>query len=526
MKAFAGLYRALDRSNATRAKLQALTGYFSSVPPEDGAWAVYFLSGERLKRLMSHAELRTAALRATAMPDWLLEETYASVGDLAETLALLIDGDGMQAAGRPLHDWVEQSLLPLRRLDAGQRIDCVLDWWRQLGPDDRFLLNKLITGGFRVGVSKRLVIRALADVAGLEPAVIAHRLMGQWTPSAAFFRDLLDPETREADASRPYPFFLAAPLVDAATTLGAAADWQIEWKWDGIRAQLLRRTDALHLWSRGEEPLDGRFPEVEADSLALPAGTVLDGELLAWKDLAPLPFHVLQKRIGRLRPGPRILAEAPVVFLAYDLLEWQGRDLRAEPLDRRRALLETLLGDAAGTLRLSPRLSAADWDSVAVLRESARGRGTEGLMLKRRSSPYRVGRVRGDWWKWKLQPLTLDVVMLYAQPGHGRRSNLYTDYTFGIWSGDRLVPIAKAYTGLDQAEIERLDRWIRKHTTERFGPVRAVEPVQVFELAFDGLAPSSRHKSGLALRFPRIHRWREDLGPNDADTVEQAGALL
>lgn len=529
MSPFSRLYQSLDETRATRAKVRLLTAYLRDVDPRDGAWAVFFLSGRRLKRLVSPTELRQALLQLTGMPDWLLEETYASVGDLAETLALLVETDTDRpapSAPQPLHVWVEQRLLPLRQFSAPTRIEQMTHWWLELPVSERFLLNKLLTGGLRVGVSRRLLIQALSAASGVDPAVIAHRLMGQWQPDAAFFSGLFAVETRDEDRSRPYPFYLASPLTSEPQRLGAASDWLVEWKWDGIRAQLSRRSGQCAIWSRGEELLDGRFPELESAAMELPDALVLDGEVLAWRDAAPLPFQRLQRRIQRLRPDAKLLRDAPVIFLAYDLLEMDGLDLRHQPLRYRRACLQQLLANRDDPLGVSPALPVDGWAAVADARDQARDRGAEGVMLKRWDSVYRVGRVRGDWWKWKLAPLTIDAVLLYAQPGHGRRSSLYTDYTFGIWRDAALVPIAKAYSGLTQEEIETLDRWIRANTVERYGPVRAVRAAQVFELAFDGIAESPRHKSGLALRFPRIQRWRLDLDVEQADTVEHARELL
>ena len=528
MERFTRLYQALDETNATGGKVSAMVTYLTDAPAVDAAWAVHFLAGRRIRRLVPAAELRQCALQVTGMPGWLLEETYAAVGDLAETLALLVDNELADPPGPPLplHRWVEDRLLPLRDMDATERHACLAAWWASLPMGGRFVLNKLLTGAFRVGVSRRLVVRALARVSGLQSATIAHRLMGHWEPSAQFYRALLDPVARGENASRPYPFYLASPLETGPESLGDRGDWLAEWKWDGIRAQLLRRAGECYIWSRGEELMEGRFPEIESAADGLPDGTVLDGEILAWRDDGPLPFHVLQTRIGRLRPGRRVLRDAPVIYLAYDLLEAGAADLRETPLvDRRRRLLCALTTAGAG-IRLSEPLQGSSWESLARQRQRSRDLGTEGLMLKRLDSPYRVGRVRGDWWKWKVAPHTIDAVMLYAQPGHGRRSNLLTDYTFGVWDDGELVPVAKAYSGLDNRQIERLDRWIRSNTIERFGPVRAVRTAQVFELAFEGIAESRRHKSGVAVRFPRISRWREDLGPGDADSLEEVRRLL
>ncbi len=528
MKRFADLFEALDTTTSTNDKVAAMAAYFAAAPAADAAWAVYLLSGRRPKRLLPTRCLREWTAAETGYPLWLVESTYAAVGDLAETVALLLPEPAEPGADADvaLHAWMQERIPALRGLDEGQRHRRVSAWWQAVPSEQRFLLNKLMTGGLRVGVSQRLVVRALASHTGLDRERIAHRLTGQWAPSAAFFEALVSPSEQPVDAGRPYPFFLASPIDEAPASLGDPGDWIIEWKWDGIRAQLLRREGQTFVWSRGEEPLDGRFPEVEAAAAAIPPGHVLDGEILAWADGGPLPFSRLQRRIGRLRPGRRILAEAPVVFRAFDLLEADGRDIRSEPIDTRRERLAGLVAGLPEVVHCDAAVAAADWPAYDTLRTEARHRRTEGFVLKRRHSPYRVGRTRGDWWKWKIAPHTLDAVLLYAEPGHGRRSNLLTDYTFGVWQDAALIPVAKAYSGLVQQEIEELDRWIRRHTRERFGPVRSVEAVHVFELACDGVQPSPRRKAGLTLRFPRIHRWRRDLGPGQADRLGDVERLL
>jgi DNA ligase 1 len=399
--------------------------------------------------------------------------------------------------------------------------------WAEMDTTQRLVWNKLITGEFRIGVSQRLMTRALATVSGAEPALIAHRLMGDWSPSPEFFQSLIAPEGGASVHSRPYPFFLAHPLDRPAESLGDRRQWLAEWKWDGIRAQVIKRRGEVFIWSRGEELVSASFPELAAAAGDLPDGCALDGEILAWRNGAPLGFGVLQRRLGRKKAGPRILEEAPVALIVYDLLEYDGQDLRERPLAERRELLAALAGDLPDTyIRLSPEVTAEGWTGLAEAMREARTRNVEGLMLKRRSSPYQVGRKRGDWWKWKIDPYRIDAVLIYAQPGHGRRSGLYTDYTFAVWQGDELVPVAKAYSGLTDEEIREVDRFIRTHTVERFGPVRAVKPELVFELAFEGIQPSARHKSGLAVRFPRIARRRTDKLPREADTLSTLQALL
>lgn len=532
MKRFAALYRELDRSTATGDKRAALVRYFRQAPPHDAAWALFLLAGGKVssarRRIAGSAELRTWIAEVSDTPAWLVEDSYDQVGDLAETLTLLLDDPADAAADIALADWIEQRLLPTANQADSLRRDTVVQAWRQLAFDERLVFNKLLTGALRVGVSQRLVQQALAEMSGIDIARIAQRMLGNWVPSPGLLESLLSPQERPEDRQQPYPFFLASPLEAAAESLGPIGDWLLEWKWDGIRLQVLRRQGEVALWSRGEERLDGRFPEIEAAAMALPDGCVIDGELLAWTDGQgqPMPFTALQTRIQRLKPGPKTLRDTPVRVLAYDLLELDGEDLRALPLRQRRARLATVLASVDDPrLMLSPDVQVEDWVQAAALRALARERGVEGLMLKRADSVYQSGRRRGDWWKWKIDPLTIDAVMIYAQSGHGRRSTLYTDYTFGVWDGDTLVPVAKAYSGLDDKEILALDRWIRANTLERFGPVRSVRGEQVFELGFEAVNQSKRHKSGIAVRFPRILRWRHDKPASEADTLAQLQAL-
>ncbi len=528
MRQFADLYAALDRTPSTLAKRDAIATYLHEAPEADAAWAVYVLGGGKLRRLASATELRRALGSATGYAEWLIEESYSHVGDLAESIALMLPpGDG-SLADAPLHEWMETRLPALGKLDSFERIEQLQSWWRALAAPQVFILNKLITGALRVGVSHKLVVQALARWSDQPTDLIAHRMSGDWKPTALALQQLAGPVAADEHlADRPYPFFLASPIENGVDSLGDRHDWLAEWKWDGIRAQLMKRGETVSLWSRGEERLDGRFPEIERAAASLVGDLVLDGEILAWDvDAAgPRPFTVLQKRIAKLKPSPRLIATTPIRFMAYDVLEQAAEDLRETPLIDRRLRLSAALQRAAPLIMISPPVSGESWHDLATLREESRSRQTEGLMLKRLDSPYRVGRKRGDWWKWKVDPYTIDAVLLYAQPGHGRRSGLFTDYTFGVWDGDTLVPVAKAYSGLDDTEIGKLDRWIRSHTTERFGPVRAVEAEHVFELAFEAVQLSARHKSGVAVRFPRISRWRSDKPIHEADRIDDLRRL-
>jgi len=526
MDAFAALFRTLDQTTRTTGKVAALAAYFRTAPDADRLWTIALLSGRRPKRLIGTGQLRDWAAARAGVPLWLLEESYAVAGDLAETIALILPpGDG---SATPTLATVLEDLSTLAGADESAKHDAVALYWDSLPDHARLVFNKLITGGFRMGVSRKLMTRALARATGIDEPELAHRLMGDWDPRRTTYQRLvLDPDPGEADA-RPYPFCLAYQIEDAPDMLGAPSDWLAEDKWDGIRGQLIRRGGAWHLWSRGEELVTDRFPELAASLDLLPDGCVLDGEILGWRDGRPLPFADLQTRIGRKTVPASLLAKAPVALLAYDLLEMDGRDLRAAPLAERRARLTALLADLPDTapLKLSPAVPFDDWGQLAAHRHAARARGSEGLMLKRWAAPYRDGRRKGDWWKWKLDPMSVDAVMIYAQAGHGRRANLFTDYTFALWDGDTLVPFTKAYSGLTDAEFREITAWVRKHTLERFGPVRRVPPELVFEIAFEGIQPSRRHKSGLALRFPRMARWRRDKPAAEANRLEDLRALL
>jgi DNA ligase-1 len=573
VKAFAQLYRDLDAATATSSKQAALVGYFSAARADpsrwgSAAWTAYFLAGGKPRQMVPTRVLGRLAIEGAGLPEWLFEECYQSVGDLAETLSLLLP-EGTSDDHAPLDVWLRERLLPLREVDEEEKLARLRDWSLALEVDERFALFKLITGAFRVGVSRLQVVKALAKVAGVEESRMAQRMMGysraNWSPAAADFAALIadvEPdEGRALDEGRPYPFCLAhswqRPLEEMAPTLGPPSEWIVEWKFDGIRGQFLNREQGWRLWSRGEELISEGYPELAVLADALPKGLALDGELVVMRvpgdgpssaaDLGGLaPFAELQQRLGRKIVGEKTMRDLPVVFIAYDLIEMAGRDVRSLPQHERRATLESLVegaleaASARGVrlpLRLSPRLVAPDWAALATIRARARELGVEGMMLKARESVYGVGRRKGDdrtdvWWKWKLDPMSVDAVLIYAQRGHGRRSGVYSDYTFAVWNDEvdrsnrALVPFAKAYSGLSDAEMREVDAIIRKTTVESFGPVRSVTPSQVFELGFEGIAASKRHKSGVAVRFPRMLRWRRDKPVAEADTLARLREFL
>ncbi|MDU8946575.1 ATP-dependent DNA ligase [Ovoidimarina sediminis] len=526
MHRFATLFTRLDQTTKTNTKVAALAAYFREAPEDDRLWTIALLSGRRPRRTVTTTLLREWAAERAGIPLWLFEEAYPIVGDLAETIALVLPPPETRIE-RSLADWIGE-IRALAEVDEAERKRAILAAWNGLETTERFVFNKLITGGFRMGVSRKLMTRALAQATGLDEADLAHRLMGDWTPEKVSFSELIHAPDPAADLSRPYPFYLAYQLDVEPDALGAPGDWAAEYKWDGIRGQLIRRGGTWHLWSRGEELMTDRFPELAAALDFLPEGTVIDGEVLAWAEGRPLPFARLQKRIGRKTVPKKLLAEAPAILHAYDLLEWDGRDIRALPFADRRARLEEMLADVPDTAPFlaSPLISFENWEALAEARAASRDRAAEGVMLKRRDAPYRDGRRKGDWWKWKVDPLVIDAVMIYAQQGHGRRANLFTDFTFAVWNGNDLVPFTKAYSGLTDAEFREITAWVRRNTLERYGPVRAVRPEHVFEIAFEGIQESPRHKSGIALRFPRMNRWRKDKPLAEANTLDDLKAML
>ena len=526
MKDFAALFAALDGTTRTNAKVAALAAYFETAPEPDRLWTIALLSGRRPKRAVNATKLREWAAEAAGLPLWLFEESYAIVGDLAETIALVLP-EGSAGDDRPLAEWIAE-IKGLAALEEPARRDWIVAAWAGLATGERFVFNKLLTGGFRMGVSRKLMTRALARATGIDELELAHRLMGDWTPETTTYDALVLAPDPVADLSRPYPFQLAYQIDAPAESLGASEEWAAEWKWDGIRGQLILRGGTHHLWSRGEELMTDRFPEFIRARDFIPDGTVFDGEVLAILDGGVLPFNALQKRIGRKSVPKKLLAEAPVGMLAYDLLEAGGADLRDKPFAERRAQLEALLAEvpADTPVRLSPAVEFASWEELGEKRATSRDNLAEGLMLKRLSSPYIGGRRKGDWWKWKVDPLSIDAVMIYAQAGHGRRANLFTDFTFAVRDGESFVPFTKAYSGLTDAEFRQITQWVRKNTLERYGPVRAVPPVHVFEIHFEGIQASPRHKSGVALRFPRMARWRQDKPVDEIDTLDHLRDML
>ena len=525
MKQFAALVKVLGSSTKTNDKLQALSDYFAVANDKDKVWVIAIFSGRRPRRSVNSRLLSEWCMEIVSIPSWLFTESYGTVGDLAETISLLLPESTTAIQGEEgLHYYIEQ-LKQLEKADEQEKKKFITESWMKMDRDERFVFNKLITGSFRIGVSQKTMVNALSKTTALEANTIAHRISGNWDPSTTLFHELLSADT--IDHSRPYPFYLAYALENDIVETGIAEEWQAEWKWDGIRGQIIQRNKELYVWSRGEELMTEKFPEFHLLKDHLTDGTVLDGEIMPYADNKALPFAILQTRIGRKNITKKHLQEAPVAFIAYDILEYEGKDIRETPLAERRKLLEGIVQSVTlPVLQLSPVINFVSWDVLTAERNRARDINSEGIMLKRKNSVYGVGRKRGDWWKWKIDPLVIDAVMIYAQKGSGRRSNLYTDYTFAVRDGEQLVSFTKAYSGLTDKEFAEVDNFVKRNSLEKFGPVRTVKPELVFEIAFEGIAASKRHKSGVALRFPRMNRWRKDKKPGEINTLDDLKKML
>ena len=526
LEIFARLVTEIRTSTKTNDKIQSLVDYFALAPDEDKVWVIAIFSGRRPKRIVNTTQLATYCVELAGLPFWLFQESYHTVGDLAETISLLLPVSE-STSDKSLSQWFH-ALENLNNAGDDEKKHFIINAWKQLSPYEIFVFNKLLMGSFRIGVSQTLVIRAIAEVAGVDPSIISHRVMGNWNPFEISYKDLIHSENIRDQSSRPYPFYLAYALEGDLEDLGNPEDWFAEWKWDGIRSQIIYRNKEFYIWSRGEELVTDKFPELHVLKNYLPDNTVLDGELLCFKDDRPLSFNVMQTRIGRKNLTKKILEEAPVAFIGYDIMEWNGEYVRFKTQQERRVLLEEVFQQTqlVQSFRLSPLIFFTEWDQLRELHKQSRENIAEGFMLKKKSAQYLTGRKKGDWWKWKIDPLSVDAVLIYAQKGHGRRAELFTDYTFAVWENDKLIPFAKAYSGLTDAEIKEVDRFIKQNTVEKFGPVRTVKPQLVFEVGFEGINASTRHKSGIAVRFPRILRWRKDKPVEEADTLENLRKIL
>lgn len=526
MKRFSELIQELEMSNKTNDKIASLVSYFNEADDLDKPFVIAMFTGKKPKRPVTTALIRQWAIELSGIPDWLFAESYHSVGDLSETIALVLPPPE-NLTNRKLHEWIND-LAALSSKTEDEKKSFILNAWNSLETQERFIFNKLISGNFRIGVSNKMLVNALAKQSETEANKIMHSIMGKWEPTEITYNDLVGGAHVNTDSSWPYPFCLAYALEMEPSSLGKPEEWQAEWKWDGIRGQIVKRNGELFIWSRGEELVTAQFPELHFLVDELADGTVLDGEILSVKDGNVQAFSILQQRLNRKTINKSQLNDAPIGFYTYDILEHDGVDVRDQDMTFRRDLLEKIIAQVSvkDVIVLSPVVAFESWEQLATIRQGARDINSEGIMLKKKESLYHAGRKRGDWWKWKINPYTVDTVMIYAQKGSGRRANFFTDYTFAVRDGDKLITIAKAYSGLTDKEIKEVNSFVVKNAVEKFGPVRTVKPELVFEIAFEGIAESKRHKAGLALRFPRIARWRKDKKADEINTLEDLRQLL
>ena len=559
MKKFSALIDATEQTQRSVEKVALILEYFRTVPPEDAAWALALLTGRALPRILSLKLLQDVAVEASGLPKWLIEESLEAAGDVAEGIALLVsprvssrdssrvssrDSSRVSSrdfsrpvpeAGLPLHRLVHERVLPLKELSDAERRALIVKTWRELSAEQAFLWNKFLTGGINSLIAEKLIVRALAQLAAISEEAMTYRLSRDWAPSAESFNSILQPADRDAELAKPFGFCLAAGLTSSPSKLGSLAAWQVENRWEGLRVQLIRRGSEVLLWSHGEELVTECFPEISEFGEALSEPVVLDGLVIPWSDGQPLAIESLAKRLKRVglarkRIDAKTRAESPVVFMAADLLEASGVDLRMQPLaDRRRRLEELHARHAQMTsFLLSEILQPVNWPAVEDLKNGARERGATGVTLKRLDSTYRVESSPGQecWWELACEPFYLDAVLMYAERAQGQRGSQLSLLTLGVWNAGQLVPVAKVRPNLEQREIAELEQFVRKNTLERFGPVRTVQPELVFELAFEGLQESKRNKAGFALRAPRLNRWRRDRSASGVETVQTLQALF
>ena len=525
MKHFAELISTLESTNKTNAKIDAMVHYLNTAPENDKLWFLALFTGKRPKRPVNTNLLKLWALEIIQLPEWLFLESYSSVGDLGETLSLILPPPENDIQ-KSLSQWMTE-LIHLKDQTDEEKKRYVTESWNGLDYTERFIFNKLIGGSFRIGVSKKLLITALSKYSDIDSNQLMHSIMGKWNVDEMIFDDLITGTNINPDNSKPYPFCLAYPLEKETHELGKPEEWQAEYKWDGIRGQLIKRNEEIFIWSRGEELVTPQFPELVSALEILEGNFVIDGEILAVINDEVLNFNELQKRLNRKTITPKMLREIPVKVFVYDILEFNDEDLREKPLSERRKILENLIEKhPVENIKISQIITFEKWEELIEIRENSRENNSEGLMLKQKNSHYHSGRKKGDWWKWKVDALTIDAVLIYAQKGSGRRSGYYTDYTFAVKKEDQLVTIAKAYSGLTDKEIMEVSRFVTKNSLEKFGPVRTVKPELVFEIAFEGIGLSNRHKSGVALRFPRILRWRRDKKADEIDDIEEVKKLI
>jgi len=520
MEVFAALLEALVFTPSRNGKLRLMADFFATAADPERGWALAALTGELSFREAKASQIRDLAM--TRVDPELFGWSYDFVGDLAETVSLI--WPERPGANRvPELSEIVEGLATATRGTVGALLE---PWLDALDATGRWALLKLVTSGLRVGVSARLAKTALAEFGAIEIAAIEAVWHGLDPPYCDLFAWLERRAPRPEVGERPgfSPLMLANPLeIEDLAALDPTA-YRAEWKWDGIRVQLVGRGGERRLYSRSADDIGAAFPDITS---LIGEDVVLDGELLVMRDGEVAPFNDLQQRLNRKVVNSTMLRDYPAWVRLYDILSLGGVDLRPLSFTERRRRLDEWYGAVPRPrFDLSPLIPFASWNELEALREGARARAIEGLMLKRADSPYVAGRPKGPWFKWKRGALTADTVLMYAQRGHGKRSSFYSDYTFGAWRDDQLVPVGKAYSGFTDDELGRLDKWVRHHTVNRYGPVLEVEPSLVLEIAFDSIHRSARHKSGLAMRFPRVHRIRWDKPYREADTVAALEKLI
>ena len=530
MRNFATLFKELDETAQADLKIEALINYFKKVPPEDLAWTVSLLLGRKIKQVISVKRLRKWSVELTQIPDWLLAECLNNVGDLAETISLILPFEG-NSENIPLHVWIEQCIFPLKDQQEEIQKEKIVSFWHQLNSVERFLFNKLVTGSFHVDIPPKLIIKALSSFCSLNEKYISQRLIGNWVPTAGFFNFLCTSNVSDTMANIPYPFNPVVQLDLKVEDLGNINQWLFEWKWNGIRSQIIKRENKVFIWSHDEDLLNDSFPELYELGSILPDGTVIEGIIIPIRDNILLPSAELKKRIAKRYPVKKILSDIPVSFVAFDLLEFDKEDIRNKSLNQRRNLLKEILNDITDKrIILSGVVECNSWKDLKIARSEAGKKSVDGLMLKRLYSPYSIGSetivsamqsgiLTTNWYKWKNDPLTINAILLYARLEQGSTSPLFKEYTFALWHDGKLIPFAKTSSGLTDEEIIQVDSFIRKNTLGKFGPVRTVKPELVFKLEFDGIQKSSRNKSGIVVLSPHITRWHH------YKKIEEAGSL-
>jgi len=540
MKAFADLWATLEGQLSEARSAQILARYLQQTSAEDAAWAIYLLCGKKPKKLLSARELVEYFLQTSGTPGWLFWESDDVVGDVNETIALLNDtfmdetasqqnrNENSHPQQNSLAFWMENQLNTLAEVAQSQRPAFLGNCWQKLGYREAFIINRILTGTWKSNLPLKTIAQALSIVSGQEPMTLMHRLKADWLPNKVFYAKLIAEDQPTFQTEQKFSFGEFKPLEESSIeSLGAVEDWWLAWQWEGLRVQCIRRADDCFLWSQNGELVTDRFPELHEMAQKLPEGTILEGVIVACSGQAPLPLADLQPRLGGKSVNRKMMESCPVAFVATDLQLLANEDMRNLPAQQRKTRLAQLANDIGFPLVHFPRIEIDQWAHARKLLQEARQHHAEGLSLQRLNSPYPIQNQQADWWSWKVQPHTINAILLYAKMEMaGRSQKQTTEYTFAVWHEDQLVPVARTGIGLPPEEAELLDGWIRANTYERFGPVRSVEPFHVYEIAFDGITPSKRHKCGFVLREPRIINPRPHTPIEEASRLEDLHRLL